>query len=107
MSISAFKSKHAFALALLVSALLILRQYTDYLINDYDYEFSWFVVSARITINYLLWAAFFGIFVKLGQYFQQQATTVTSILYQLGASMLIAGIHRLLSVRILMPLPLV
>jgi two-component system, LytTR family, sensor kinase len=100
MSFSAFKSKHAFALAILVSALLILRQYIDYLINDFGYEFSWFAVSARITINYLVWAIFFWILLKVGQHFQVRAISFKSTFYHICISLLFSAAHRLASVRL-------
>ena len=65
MQLRSFNTGHAFALALLISALLILRQYTDYLINAYDYDFSWFAISAKILINYSLWAALFTVFLRI------------------------------------------
>ena len=67
MKPSQFSTGHAVLLALLVSSLLILRQYTDYLINDYGYQFSWFVVSTRILITYLLWGVSFHFLLRIAQ----------------------------------------
>ncbi|MEO9483782.1 MAG: histidine kinase [Ekhidna sp.] len=100
MNFSSFKIKHAFVLAILVSCLLILRQYIDYLINDYGYDFSWFAVSARIGINYFMWGALFLIMLKIAAYFQHRQTNVRTILIHLVLSILIAGVHRILAVRI-------
>lgn len=100
MNISSFKTKHAFALAFMVSCLLILRQYIDYLINDYGYDFSWFAVVARIAINYFLWAAFFSLLLKLAGYFQQRQTTFKIVAIHIALSVLVSGIHRLLVVRL-------
>lgn len=100
MNISSLKIKHVFALAIAVSCLLILRQYIDYLINDYGYDFSWFAVTSRIGINYFLWAVMFKILIKIATLFQQLKIDWKAIIIQLGISFVVAGIHRLLAIRI-------
>ncbi|WP_436515522.1 sensor histidine kinase [Ekhidna sp. To15] len=100
MNIRSFKTKHAFVLAILVSGLLILRQYIDYLINDYGYDFSWFAVATRITINYLLWAAIFKGLLGIAFYFQRRQTDLKNILLHITTSIMIAGAHRLIAIRL-------
>ncbi|MEP1032961.1 histidine kinase [Ekhidna sp.] len=87
-------------LALVVSSLLVLRLYIDYLINDYGYDFSWFAVATRISINYVLWAILFRVLLKVATYFQNQPTTFKSTISHLLLSILVAGFHRLLAVRL-------
>lgn len=41
--------------ALVVSVFFILKAYTNHLINEYNYQFSWLLVSLMISITYLLW----------------------------------------------------
>lgn len=88
-------------LALGVSALLVLRQYTDYLIHDYDYEFSWYAIISRITINYLLWAllAVFLLY-KLASTLSRTKTDFKLILLHAGYSLGISLLHRILAIRI-------
>lgn len=100
MNIKNFQIKHAFVLAFLVSSLLILRQYIDYLINDYGYDFSWFAVVTRISINYLLWAALFKGLVEIAAYFQNRRMNLRHIIQHVLLSFLVAGTHRLLAVRL-------
>ncbi len=100
MNIRSFGTKHAFALAILVSGLLILRQYIDYLINAYGYDFSWFSVATRISINYLLWAALFKGLVEIAKYFQSRRVNFSNLTLHILLSVLVAGIHRLLAVRL-------
>lgn len=100
MKLSTFKTKHAFVLALIVSVLLILRQYTDYLINDYGYDFSWFAISAKIIINYLLWAAFFNVLLAIANRLLRKRITFFIVLKHLGIGFGIAAVHRLLTVRL-------
>lgn len=100
MRISCFKIKHAFILAFLVSCLLILRQYIDYLINDYGYDFSWFVVVTRTIITYFLWAALFPLLLKISNKLQLSRLDTKLVLTQIGMSLLIASMHRLLAVRL-------
>jgi two-component system LytT family sensor kinase len=42
-------------MALLISLFFILKTFTNHLINDYNYEFSWSLVSAKFVINYFFW----------------------------------------------------
>lgn len=100
MRLSTFKTGHAFVLAFVVSALLILRQYTDYLINDYGYDFSWFAVSAKILVNYLLWASLFSILLRIANRLVTGKLSAFKILSHIGLSVIIAGAHRLLTVRL-------
>ncbi|MDW3193791.1 MAG: histidine kinase [Cytophagales bacterium] len=98
MKPSPFSTGHAVLLALLVSSLLILRQYTDYLINDYGYQFSWFVVSTRILITYLLWGVSFHFLLRIAQKLLARKIGVWTALKHVGISLLIAICHRVLTV---------
>lgn len=80
--------------------MLILRQYTDYLINDYGYDFSWFAVSSKIIINYLIWAVFFSLLLKIAHDLLKGAITLRKLTIHLTIGLLVAGIHRLLAVRL-------
>ncbi|MDN5205476.1 histidine kinase [Fulvivirgaceae bacterium BMA10] len=56
--VSPIRFRYIMLAACLISILLVFQDYTNYVINGYDYEFSWFVISARTFINFLLWALF-------------------------------------------------
>ncbi len=100
MNIGRLKTKHTFLSAFLVSCLLILRQYIDYIINDYGYDFSWFAVAARISINYFLWAILIKLLIKVATHFQHLRNSLRTTVSHLGASLIIAAVHRLLTVRL-------
>ncbi len=99
MRFSQFRTLHALLLALLVSSLLILRQYTDYLINDYGYQFSWFVVTTRILITYLIWGFAYRFLLRLALGLLNKISIVT-LVQHLGISLLVAMSHRILTVRL-------
>ncbi len=40
---------------ILVCLFFIAKEYTNHLINQYSYPFSWFFISAKIVSNYLIW----------------------------------------------------
>ena len=92
-----FKMKYVLVLTFLVSAVLILRQYTDYLINEYEYDFSWYAVSIKIIINYLLWALFFRFLVRISDLLLSNRINLTLISKHIAISLGISAIHRLLA----------
>lgn len=99
MRFSQFRTIHAFLLALLVSSLLILRQYTDYLINDYGYQFSWFVVTTRILITYLIWGLAYRFLLRIANGLLRNIKFIT-LTQHLGISLAVAIVHRILTVRL-------
>lgn len=100
MRLSKFRTVHALLLALSVSTLLILRQYTYYLVNDFQYDFSWFVISSRILINYLIWGFSYQFLLRIAHNLVAHKTTFTTISRHIGISLLLSAGHRLLSVRL-------
>lgn len=93
-----FKSSHALLLASGVSIVLILRQYTDHLINGYAYEFSWFTVTTKNLINYFLWVPFLRPILKQSQHFTFQGLPWTRLARLLFYSILISVVHRIVAV---------
>ncbi|WP_420577578.1 sensor histidine kinase [Ekhidna sp.] len=89
--------KYVLLLTFLVSAVLILRQYTDYLINEYEYDFSWYAVSIKIIINYLLWALFFRFLVRISDHLLSNRINLTLIAKHIAISLGVSAIHRLLA----------
>ncbi len=100
MRASRFRTIHAILLAFAVSGLLILRQYTDYLINDYGYQFSWFVVTTRILISYLIWGFSYRFLAHLANKLVENKIKLLVLLQHLGLSILVAAVHRILTVRL-------
>jgi len=100
MKMSTFKTIHALALAIVVSVLLIVRQYTDYLINDYDYEFSWFAVSAKILVTYVLWAAVYAWLLRIAKSLLEGRLSLIKLVSHLGISGLVALVHRVVTIRV-------
>lgn len=95
------KLLYSVTLAVGVSILLILRQYADYLINDYDYEFSWYAISSRIAINYLFWAVLIVfLIVPLSNKLLSSKIGMRTVLLQIICSVGIALAHRLVVVRL-------
>ncbi len=100
MELGQNKYIYAIGLSVGISLLLILRQYTDYLINDYGYDFSWFAVSTRILINYTLWGSFFALTYQRFQRFFNTSFGIRKIISIIGISILISLAHRVCAVRL-------
>jgi hypothetical protein len=93
-----FKIKYVIILTLLVSTVLVLRQYTDYLINNYEYDFSWFAVSVKVIINYLLWVLFFRLLIRISTHLLSNRINLKMVTKHLGISLGISALHRLLTI---------
>ena len=98
MKQGAFKMRYVFILSFLVSVILVFRQYTDYLINGYNYDFSWFAVSVKILINYFIWGFFFKLLARIAARFLSERWTLSRISKHLAISLGIAIAHRLLTI---------
>lgn len=85
-------------LTIMVSAVLILRQYTDYLINEYKYDFSWFIVSVKILINYFIWVLLFKLLIRIAENLLSGKLTLGILSIHLIISVGITAIHRILTI---------
>ena len=84
--------------ALLFSALILLEDYADYLINQFEFEYSWFSVSVKALSTYLVWVMLSPLI--SAQAFLIQAKVGSKRSVQIGisvlVSILVALIHRFL-----------
>ncbi|AXT20426.1 hypothetical protein D7030_04710 [Flavobacteriaceae bacterium AU392] len=80
-----------------VSVFFILKQYINHIINEYNYSFSWLLVSTKIVLNYLLWVLLAPLIYTLTKTFQK--INVKRILQFLIGCLLLVVLHQLLSSR--------
>jgi hypothetical protein len=87
----------AFAICLF----FILKEYTNHIINGYNYDFSWGFTSLRIIINYTFWVLFTPIVYWLSKLIQERKiiTLKKTIQFILGSVTLVL-LHQLVSTRV-------
>ncbi|WP_106794032.1 sensor histidine kinase [Aquimarina sp. Aq78] len=87
--------------ALAVSLFFILKAYTNHLINQFNYPFSWILISLKISIAYLLWVVLIPLVYSLVKMLQDNSTTVLyKILMFTTGCVVLAVFHQILSSRI-------
>ncbi len=86
--------------ALVISVFFILKAYTNHLINEYNYPFSWLLVSLKISITYLLWVILTPLVYFLTKILQNKSKlTIRSIVKFLLVSLVLTVFHQLISSR--------
>ena len=50
------KLRHTLFIAVAISLLTIIQHYVEHALNGYDFQFSWFSVSAKVLLSNILWA---------------------------------------------------
>ena len=79
----------------LICVFLIFQQYTEYVINDYSYEFSWSTVSIKYISFYLIWALFYPFLRLLGHRFSlANSGKIKSAGKLFLAGIIVALVHR-------------
>lgn len=87
--------------ALAVSIFFILKAYTNHLVNQFNYPFSWILISLKISISYLLWVVLTPLVYSLVKMLQDNSTTVLyKILMFTTGCIVLAIFHQILSSRI-------
>jgi len=87
--------------ALFVSLFFTLKAYTNHLINQYNYSFSWLLTSLKLIITYLLWATLTPLAYFLTNSIQHtgKINIYKAIQFLLGC-ILLAIVHQLLLSRL-------
>lgn len=81
-------------IGLLICLFFIAKDYTDHLINAYNYPFSWFFVSSKILINYLFWFILSPLVYALAQRVQNKSDFISNIIKVLFGVFLLTIAHR-------------
>ncbi|MCR9253908.1 MAG: histidine kinase [bacterium] len=89
------KFTYALIVTMLVSVLLILQEYTQHILNEYDFDFSWLDISLRISINYLMWLVFIPSIYLISQVIFRRNTSLFPVIYFTVGTIAISFIHRI------------
>ncbi|WP_271769479.1 sensor histidine kinase [Aquimarina algiphila] len=87
--------------ALATSIFFVLKAYTNHLINAYNYEFSWVLISLKTGITYFIWVVLTPLVYQLTNTLQNTKVNISIKIFKflLGA-MLLAFFHQLLISRL-------
>lgn len=79
-----------------ISLLVILQDYATYLVNEYDYAYSWYAVPAKTTTNYFIWILFAPLIESQAKKIVNNKSTnrYITVLVVLLVSFFIGFIHR-------------
>jgi len=79
----------------------ILKEYTNHIINRYNYEFSWGFTSLKIGVNYIFWLLFTPIIYWLSKLVQERkAITLRKIIQFIIGCIALVLLHQLLTTRV-------
>ena len=85
--------------ATVMSVLVILEDYTSYLINGFEFDYSWFSVPAKALSNYWAWCLFAPVFDFLAKKLTApESKSIASVLRMLSIGTLTALVHRGLAI---------
>ena len=85
---------------LAISIVLILQQYTNHIISDYDFEFSWFAVSLKIFTKYLIWLLMFPVLIRIVRNFLLKRKNLRQYTVHLLLGIVLAALHQVLSLKL-------
>lgn len=90
-----------FLVAIIISVFFILKSYTNHLINEYNYSFSWLLISLKIAIAYLLWVILTPLIYFLTKILQNKSSSVFNKLFQfIVGCILLTFLHQLIASRL-------
>ncbi len=81
-------------IGLFICLFFIFRDYTDHLINEYNYPFSWFFVGSKILINYLFWFVLSPLVYALVRRVQNKSGLASNVIRVLFGVFLLTIVHR-------------
>ncbi|MEO1050406.1 MAG: histidine kinase [Bacteroidota bacterium] len=97
-----FPAKYLFILAGVIAILLTLQRYTEHLIFEYDFDFSWFNVAGKFLAIYLLWAMLAPLLFYLAARFQMIKRQIFQrILTHIFIGCLVAFTHQVAAIKLL------
>ncbi len=82
--------------ALIISILLLMQQYVSYLMNGYSYDFSWFALSSKFILTYILWVGLSPFVYRLSLLLLRPGNLLMRILPVFFMSVVLASLHRIL-----------
>ncbi|MCW5517324.1 sensor histidine kinase [Muriicola sp. Z0-33] len=77
----------------------IAKEFTNHIINDYNFPFSWFFISTRIVLNYLLWILIAPLVYRLTRKVQSLPNSILNIVPIVIAAVLLVIAHRALATK--------
>ncbi len=87
--------------SLVISLFFILKLYTNHLINEYNYPFSWFLTTLKISIAYFLWVILTPLAYFLTKIIQNSSNLKAHKVFQfLLGCVLLALFHQLIASRL-------
>jgi len=93
--------KHLVIAALVISVFFLLKAYANHLINQYNFSFSWVLITLKICITYLLWVLLTPFIYMLTKGLQHNNTQVLiRILKFLSGCLLLALCHQFIASRL-------
>lgn len=87
--------------ALAIAIFFILKAYTNHLINQYNYPFSWALISLKLIITYIVWILLAPLIYRISTYFQRrQRALFLNIVKFIVYAIAIAFLHQLIVSRL-------
>lgn len=83
-------------IGILVCLFFIFKEFTNHIINEYNFPFSWFFISAKIIANYLLWFLMAPLVYMLTKQVQFRSKSVLTTIIILFVVLLLAIVHRMI-----------
>ncbi|SHG98020.1 sensor histidine kinase [Flagellimonas flava] len=84
----------------ITSLFFIAKEYTDYLVNQYNFPFSWFYVGIKIVLNYLIWFLMLPLAYVVVSRLQVKTNTVLQLVFLVISILLLAVVHNIISVKL-------
>lgn len=93
--------KRMLIVALVIAVFFIIKAYTNHLINQYNYAFSWGLVSAKLIITYIVWVILSPWAYRISKLLQKRKSSVfLNILAFLSYAIVLAFLHQLVVSRL-------
>lgn len=87
--------------SLIVSVFFVLKSYTNHLINQYNFQFSWVLISLKIMISYFLWVILTPLAYYLTKGLQKNRTAlVIRLIKFLIGCIVLAIVHQVIASRL-------
>ena len=80
---------------MMISIFFVVREYTNHVINQYNYPFSWFYIIAKILINYFFWFLLSPLAYLLTQSFQSRSNRILNIIIAMAGVVALSIFHRI------------
>ena len=84
---------------ILVCLFFIAKEYTNYLVNQFNYPFSWFYLSTQIFLNYLIWFLMMPLAYLIVKKLQARIRTLQQTIVLLSLTLLLAVAHNAITTK--------